>query len=71
MHKQIKNFRDTLKPEKIGNTLLDMSQYKFLFGTTRIPNNKKDILHFGHPSSKHILVVRNGHVILNFLKNIL
>lgn len=46
----------------MGDAFLDMSQYKTLFGTTRIPNKKFDILRYGNSTSKHILVVKNGHV---------
>ncbi|CEF61980.1 Carnitine O-acetyltransferase [Strongyloides ratti] len=50
--------------DKIGNTLFEMSQYKNLFGTTRIPRKKKDELILGYELkewSKHIIVIRRGH----------
>lgn len=49
-----------MKPETAGEALLDMSQYKVLFGTTRVPNLGKDRLRYGK-AENHILVVRNGH----------
>ncbi|XP_011339899.1 carnitine O-palmitoyltransferase 2, mitochondrial isoform X2 [Ooceraea biroi] len=39
---------------------LDMSQYKNLFNTTRIPELEKDRI-FHDPSAKHLIVLRNGH----------
>nr|XP_012229216.1 PREDICTED: LOW QUALITY PROTEIN: carnitine O-palmitoyltransferase 2, mitochondrial [Linepithema humile] len=39
---------------------LDMSQYKNLFNTTRIPEIGKDRI-FHEPSAKHLLVLRKGH----------
>lgn len=39
---------------------LDMSQYKRLFNSTRIPRHEKDEL-YSNPESKHIAVLRNGH----------
>lgn len=45
---------------------MDMSQYKRMFGTTRIPLFKIDKIRYGCDSdsfSKHIIVTRNGNVI--------
>ncbi|XP_020648863.2 carnitine O-palmitoyltransferase 2, mitochondrial isoform X1 [Pogona vitticeps] len=39
---------------------LDMSQYKSLFNSTRIPNLSKDSL-FTDEFARHLLVMRNGH----------
>eukprot|EP00795_Rhopilema_esculentum_P002490 gene2490-18153_t len=39
---------------------LDMSQYKRLFNSTRIPLKEKDSLE-SFPADRHILVIRNGH----------
>ncbi|CAE1255869.1 CPT2 [Acanthosepion pharaonis] len=39
---------------------LDMSQYKSLFKSTRIPRPDKDEL-VSSPDSRHLLVMRNGH----------
>jgi len=39
---------------------LDMSQYKNLFNTTRIPELGKDRI-FHDPSAKHLVVLRRGH----------
>lgn len=39
---------------------LDMSQYKNLFNTTRIPELGKDRI-FHDPSARHLVVLRNGH----------
>ncbi|KAG8130894.1 hypothetical protein E2320_017597 [Naja naja] len=40
---------------------LDMSQYKSLFNSTRIPNLSKDTL-FTSEFARHLLVMRNGHL---------
>ncbi|XP_072752082.1 carnitine O-palmitoyltransferase 2, mitochondrial isoform X2 [Anoplolepis gracilipes] len=39
---------------------LDMSQYKNLFNTTRIPKLEKDVI-FQDSSAKHLVVLRKGH----------
>lgn len=39
---------------------LDMSQYKNIFNTTRIPKLEKDVI-FHDPSAKHLVVLRKGH----------
>lgn len=49
-----------------GHVLFDMEQYKLLFGTTRIPKIGMDEIHYGKDQkewAKHILVVRDGHVL--------
>lgn len=38
-----------------------MSQYKNLFNTSRIPEYGKDRI-FHDPSSKHIMVMKNGNI---------
>ncbi|TKR71794.1 hypothetical protein L596_019335 [Steinernema carpocapsae] len=56
---------DELPQDKAGNIPFDMSQYKFLFGTTRIPRVGKDVIKYGkdlNPPSEHIIVMRNGHM---------
>ena len=45
----------------LGAIPLDMSQYKNLFGTTRIPKHGKDESIIS-PSSQHVIVMRNGHL---------
>ena len=40
---------------------LDMSQYKRLFNSTRIPRQGKDELK-ASPGAPHVLVLRNGHM---------
>lgn len=45
----------------MGKDLLDMNQYKRVFGTCRIPGLKRDGMEF-NPSSKHIVVAHNNHV---------
>ncbi|CAH1393922.1 unnamed protein product [Nezara viridula] len=40
---------------------LDMSQYKNLFNTSRIPDYGKDRI-FHDPSAKHIMVMKNGNI---------
>ncbi|XP_055594252.1 carnitine O-palmitoyltransferase 2, mitochondrial [Uranotaenia lowii] len=40
---------------------LDMSQYQGLFGATRIPETDKDKI-YRNSDSKHLLVIRNGHL---------
>ncbi|XP_050446529.1 carnitine O-palmitoyltransferase 2, mitochondrial isoform X3 [Cataglyphis hispanica] len=39
---------------------LDMSQYKNLFNTTRIPELEKDVI-FQDSSAKHLVILRKGH----------
>lgn len=39
---------------------LDMSQYKNLFNTTRIPHLGKDSIKHS-PNKRHIVVMRRGH----------
>ncbi|XP_020279470.1 carnitine O-palmitoyltransferase 2, mitochondrial [Pseudomyrmex gracilis] len=39
---------------------LDMSQYKNLFNTTRLPRLEKDEISY-NPSAKHLIVLRKGH----------
>ena len=45
----------------MGNDLLDMSQYKKIFGTCRIPRPKRDQLMF-NDESHHIIVMHNNNV---------
>ncbi|XP_072377173.1 carnitine O-acetyltransferase [Diabrotica undecimpunctata] len=54
---------EQLPLDKMGKDLLDMNQYKKIFGTCRIPKPKRDALQF-NPQSKHIVVVKNN----NFFK---
>ncbi|KAE9553994.1 hypothetical protein FO519_002811 [Halicephalobus sp. NKZ332] len=60
-HHKILN--DELPEDRAGKTPFDMSQYKFLFGTTRVPKKSKDEIVYGCSGTfgKHILVTRNGH----------
>uniref|UniRef100_A0A0N5BL58 Carn_acyltransf domain-containing protein n=1 Tax=Strongyloides papillosus TaxID=174720 RepID=A0A0N5BL58_STREA len=61
-HHQI--LENKIPQDKIGNILFEMSQYKNLFGTTRVPRTKKDELFLGcdyKEWSKHIIVIRRGH----------
>ncbi|KAF1746694.1 hypothetical protein GCK72_023151 [Caenorhabditis remanei] len=56
---------DKLKQDMAGKAPLDMSQYKFLFGTTRIPKLGADEIKYGcdyKETLKHIVVIRNGHL---------
>ena len=59
-----KVLNDELPEDKAGKVPFDMSQYKFLFGTTRVPKKGKDEIVYGcsREFGKHILVTRNGHV---------
>uniref|UniRef100_A0A914CXX0 Choline/carnitine acyltransferase domain-containing protein n=1 Tax=Acrobeloides nanus TaxID=290746 RepID=A0A914CXX0_9BILA len=55
---------DELPEDKAGNIPFDMSQYKYLFGTTRIPKINKDEIRYGSAQPKwarHVIVTRNGH----------
>eukprot|EP01136_Pigoraptor_vietnamica_P038819 Opistho-1_new@687 len=49
-----------LEVDKVGSTPLDMSQYRKLFGTCRIPKVGRDRL-LTKADSKHIAVLRKGH----------
>ncbi|VDM50055.1 unnamed protein product [Toxocara canis] len=56
---------DELPQERVGDVYLDMKQYKYLFGTTRIPALLKDKILYGNqyqPLPKHFVVMRNGHL---------
>lgn len=53
-------FSDKIPVEMMGKNQLDMSQYKKIFGTCRIPFEKRDKLSFN--DSKHITVIHNNHV---------
>lgn len=45
----------------MGKSPLDMAQYKKVFGTCRIPGEKRDKLSYNE-KSKHITVTHNNHV---------
>uniref|UniRef100_A0A914V011 Choline/carnitine acyltransferase domain-containing protein n=1 Tax=Plectus sambesii TaxID=2011161 RepID=A0A914V011_9BILA len=50
--------------DKDGNAPLDMSQYAFLYGTTRIPQEGRDRLRYGFQETtpaRHVIIARNGH----------
>ncbi|XP_045459314.1 carnitine O-acetyltransferase-like [Melitaea cinxia] len=51
---------DKIPVEMMGKNQLDMSQYKKIFGTCRIPFEKRDKLSFN--DSKHITVIHNNHI---------
>lgn len=55
-----------MKQEFAGKFPLDMSQYKLVFGTSRIPCHKKDRLRFLEASCnndpQHIVVSHNNQV---------
>ncbi|XP_046961406.1 carnitine O-acetyltransferase-like isoform X1 [Vanessa cardui] len=51
---------DKIPVEMMGKSPLDMSQYKKIFGTCRIPNEKRDKLSFN--DSKHVTVIHNNHI---------
>lgn len=48
----------------MGKEPLDMTQYKRVYGTCRIPAPKSDKMHFSDPSHpvRHIVVAHNNHV---------
>ncbi|PAV79843.1 hypothetical protein WR25_01959 [Diploscapter pachys] len=55
----------TIEPDRMGKEELDMSQYAFMFGTTRIPKKGCDQIRYGiehAPNAKHIVVLKKGHV---------
>ncbi|KAJ8983433.1 hypothetical protein NQ317_005898 [Molorchus minor] len=54
---------DKIPIDKMGKDPLDMNQYKKIFGTCRIPGEKRDTLEF-NSNSRHIIVARNN----NFFK---
>uniref|UniRef100_A0A1B6MKJ0 Choline/carnitine acyltransferase domain-containing protein n=2 Tax=Graphocephala atropunctata TaxID=36148 RepID=A0A1B6MKJ0_9HEMI len=53
--------RDQLQPEIMGKDPLDMSQYKKVFGTCRLPRIPRDQLAY-HPTSKHIIVMHRNNI---------
>lgn len=54
------SFSDKIPVEMMGKNPLDMSQYKKIFGTCRIPWEKRDKLSYNN--SKHVTVIHNNHV---------
>lgn len=61
----LKILKGELPQEKAGGSLFDMSQYEFLFGTTRVPGVGKDKIQYGkdiRPQPTHIVVIHNGHL---------
>ncbi len=50
----------TIRPDRMGKLQLDMSQYKKIFGTTRIPREGRDELVY-HPQSRHIVVAYKNY----------
>ncbi|KAH7719844.1 Acyltransferase ChoActase/COT/CPT [Aphelenchoides avenae] len=55
---------ERLVQDKAGSIPFDMSQYKYLFGTTRIPRHQKDEIRYGSSQpqwSRHIILTRRGH----------
>ncbi|XP_022123060.2 carnitine O-acetyltransferase isoform X1 [Pieris rapae] len=51
---------DKIPLEMMGKNPLDMSQYKKIFGTCRIPHPKRDKLSFNN--SKYVTVIHNNHL---------
>ncbi|CAH0557685.1 unnamed protein product [Brassicogethes aeneus] len=51
---------DNIPLDKMGKDPLDMNQYKKIFGTCRIPQDKRDGLEFNH-DSRHIVIARNNN----------
>lgn len=52
--------QNKIKQEMYGKAPLDMSQYKKVFGTCRIPNKPGDKLEY-YPNSRHIVVMHKNH----------
>ncbi|KAJ0181787.1 hypothetical protein K1T71_002509 [Dendrolimus kikuchii] len=46
--------------EMMGKSPLDMSQYKKIFGTCRIPREKRDTLSYN--DTRHVTVMHNNHI---------
>ncbi|PIO55691.1 hypothetical protein TELCIR_22921, partial [Teladorsagia circumcincta] len=56
--------RNEILQDMAGKTPFDMSQYKFMYGTTRIPRKGCDEIRYGcanENQSKHIIAIHNGH----------
>lgn len=55
---------ETLAPDFMGATVpLDMTLFKRLFSTTRLPGTEKDrILTYSPADSRHLVVIRNGRL---------
>ncbi|KPJ15173.1 Carnitine O-acetyltransferase [Papilio machaon] len=51
---------DKIPVEMMGKSPLDMSQYKKIFGTCRIPGEKRDKLSFN--DTKYVTVIHNNHI---------
>ncbi|XP_075992214.1 carnitine O-acetyltransferase-like isoform X2 [Anticarsia gemmatalis] len=52
---------DKIPLEMMGKSPLDMGQYKKVFGTCRIPWEKRDKLSF-NSHSRHVTVIHNNHI---------
>ncbi|KAI8427768.1 hypothetical protein MSG28_002190 [Choristoneura fumiferana] len=52
---------DKIPVEMMGKNPLDMQQYKKIFGTCRIPGEKRDKLSY-NSSSKHVTIIHNNHI---------
>lgn len=57
-------FRNQIPTEMMGKNPLDMSQYRKIFGTCRIPGEKRDKLSYN--DSKYVTVIHNNHVRIFF-----
>ncbi|VDN35088.1 unnamed protein product [Cylicostephanus goldi] len=57
--------KNQLPQDMSGKTPFDMEQYKYMFGTTRIPRKGCDEIRYGFTNEnqpRHIIVIHNGHV---------
>ncbi|KAL0849138.1 hypothetical protein ABMA28_013487 [Loxostege sticticalis] len=52
--------RNQIPTEMMGKNPLDMSQYRKIFGTCRIPGEKRDKLSYN--DSKYVTVIHNNHI---------
>ncbi|CAJ0935588.1 unnamed protein product, partial [Mesorhabditis belari] len=59
--------KELLPQDTAGKEYMDMSQYKFLFGTSRLPRIGNDLIRYGTENknpNKHIVLMRNGHAVV-------
>ena len=59
-------FSESIPPDMYAGTPLCMEQYRKLYGH-RVPGAKIDSAWYTGPESKHLIIMRKGHVSTMFL----
>lgn len=53
--------RGEIPLSRMGNRILDNSQFKRVFGTCRVPGLQEDTMRY-HPNSKHVVIIHHASV---------